>query len=104
MSLHEIVERRSKPRIQAYIPATLRGSDKSGKPFEIEAYLDNLSTTGLHVCLGFELEPGASLSASVMLAGMAIEANGLVKRVELQPDGWFGFGVAFDSYRVGSAQ
>ena len=103
MSPHEIVERRSKPRLQAFIPAKVRGSDKNGKQFDADAYLDNLSVTGLHVCLEFELQPGACLSASIQVAGMAIEATGFVKRVELEPDGWFGFGVAFDSYRIGSS-
>jgi hypothetical protein len=71
-----------------------------GEPFEIETVLDNLSVGGLHIRLEKKLDAAASLFATIRFAGMEIEADGVVKRVEPHPDGSFGFGVAFESYRI----
>ncbi len=97
---YEIVQRRRKPRIDLPIPATLRGSDTSGKPFDIEAALDNLSVGGFHVRLERRLELATSLFALIRIAGMEIEATGVVRWVKSKPDGSFGHGVAFEGYRI----
>ena len=104
MFREETVERRSKPRIQGPIPAMVRGSDTNGESFEIETALDNLSVGGLYVCLQRRLDVAAPLFALIRFAGMEIEATGVVKRVESQPNGSFGFGVALEDYNITSIQ
>jgi len=100
----ETVERRSKPRIYGPIPAMLHCRDTSGESFEIETELDNLSAGGLYVRMERRLDVAASLFALIRFAGMEIEATGVVKRVDSQPKGSFGFGVAFENYRILSSQ
>jgi hypothetical protein len=100
MSPDEAVEQRAKPRIDGPFPVMVRCTDVNGESFETETTLDNLSVGGFHMRLERRLEVAASLFSRIMFAGMRIEANGVVKRVEPQRDGSFGFGVAFDSYRI----
>ncbi len=96
----EIVERRSKPRIEGRFPAMVRGTTAHGEPFEVQTLLDNLSVSGLHVRLGHQVAVASPLFASIRLPGIEVKAKGVVKRIELEQDGSFGLGVAFDSYRV----
>ncbi len=96
----EIVQRRLKPRIDLPIPATLRGNDASGNPFDLEVAIDNLSVGGFHVRLERRLEVATSLLALIRIAGMEVEATGAVRWVDSKPDGSFGHGVAFQNYRV----
>jgi len=95
-----ILERRCKPRIDGPIPARVQCMDSNGTAYETETVLDNLSVSGLHVRLECRPELSASVSALMRFAGMTIEATGVVKRVETQPDGTCGLGVAFNSYRI----
>ena len=67
---------------------------------EIKTVLDDLSVGGLHLCIDQRIEAEASLFTAIRFAGMEIEADGVVKRVEPQPDGLFGLAVAFKSYRI----
>lgn len=103
MASNEMVERRFKPRIEGPIPAQVRSTDAGGAPFEIQTMLDNLSVGGFHMRLTRQLEAAVSVSALICFTGMNIEAEGVVKRIEPQPDGSFGFGVEFKSYQILSA-
>jgi len=96
----EIVERRSQLRIEGSIPATVSGMDTSGEPFEIGTALGNLSLSGLYVCLERPIAVDSPLSAIIRFEGLEVKTTGVVKRVEPQPDGSFGLGVAFDSYNI----
>jgi hypothetical protein len=99
-----IKERRSKPRIEGSFPATLRGTTISGESFQIDARLDNLSVSGLHVCLECSVAVASPLYAVIRLPGIEVRAQGVVKRVETRRDGLFGLGVALENYRVFSAE
>ncbi len=85
------------------VPATVQGNDVSGEPFEIGTSLDNLSVSGLYVRLAREMAVAAPLFAIIRFSGLEIKAKGVVKRVVPVPDGLFGLGVAFESYRAVSA-
>ena len=100
MSPDEIAERRLKPRISGPIAAVLIGTDRRGESFKIETALDNLSVGGLHAQIERQVEVKSLLFALIRFAGMEVEASGVVCRVESQPDGMFGLGVAFESYQV----
>ncbi len=100
----EIVERRAQPRIEGSFPATVSGMDISGQPFEIGTALDNLSLSGMHLFLEQPVSVNTALATTIRFAGIEVKATGVVKRVELQDDGSFGLGVAFDTYQVISLQ
>ncbi len=99
----EIGERRSKPRVAMIVAATVRGSDSGGEPFEISTSIDNLSVSGLYVRLAREVAVASPLFTLIRFSGLEIKAKGVVKRVVPLPDGLFGLGVAFESYRAVSA-
>ncbi len=103
MYTDDIGERRSKPRVAMTVPATVRGSDVSGQPFESGTTIDNLSVAGLYVRLAHQMDVASPLFAIIRFSGLEIKAKGLVKRVVPLPDGLFGLGVAFESYRAVSA-
>ncbi len=94
------MERRVKPRIEGAFPATVCATDARGESFEIEAVLDNLSVSGLHVTLRRQVEVAAALFAIIRFAGMEVEAWGVVRRVEAQPEVAYGLGVEFTRYRL----
>jgi hypothetical protein len=93
-------ERRLKPRIEAYVPARIRGLDANGKAFELEARLGNLSAGGLYVCLNRPVHANAALFAVFSLATLKVAARCVVCRTERLPDGFFGLGVRFKRYRL----
>ena len=57
-------ERRRSPRICVPFPATVRGVDKDGHPFEVRTVLDSISHTGLYLRLMPCVEEGSSLSVT----------------------------------------
>jgi hypothetical protein len=100
----EIVERRSKPRVQGAFPATIHGTTAIGEPFVVQTRLDNLSVGGLHLRLKLPVAVASPLFANIRLPGIEVRAKGIVNRIERESDdGSFGLGVAFKSYRVYSA-
>jgi len=44
-------ERRSKPRIRIRFPTRAWGVDADGKDFDLDCTLENISSTGLYLCL-----------------------------------------------------
>ncbi len=99
------IERRIKPRVNGPIPVKVCCTPTSGESFEIiGTVLDNLSTSGLHVCVEHPVAVASPLVAFISFAGTEIMASGIVRRVEMQHDGSFGLGVAFESYRLVSDQ
>ncbi len=94
-------ERRLKPRINGPIRAKVYCTALSGESIEImDAALNNLSTSGLHVCLEHPVAEASSLQAIISIGGVEVMANGIVRRVETRPDGSFGLGVEFENYSV----
>jgi hypothetical protein len=54
-------ERRIKPRIFEHFRATVHGVNASGESFTVETVLENISATGLYLCLSQTVEVGAEL-------------------------------------------
>ena len=107
LTIHEGIERRSKPRIYELFPVTVHGVDANGEVFEIDGALDNLSTGGLYMQLGQGVEPGATLSIIARFSRLPSDGElaqcvvlyGVVLRAELKPDGACGVAVKFTHYR-----
>jgi hypothetical protein len=57
----QVIERRSKPRIDCSYPAIVQGWDAGGRKFRTNAILTNLSATGLCLVLKSEVQPGKDL-------------------------------------------
>ena len=93
-------ERRHKPRVKGPIPAKVYAKAMSGESFEFRTLFDNLSVSGLHVRFAHPVAVASPLTVIIRVAGIKVNANGVVQRIQLEPDGSFGVGVAFDGYRV----
>jgi hypothetical protein len=101
MSSPHRLDRRRKPRIDGPISATARGIDSSGREFELETILDNLSAGGLHLRLSRRVEKASELSlvfrlppgACVDDPELRLTASGIVRRVEPRSDRTCGVGV-----------
>jgi len=97
------IERRSVPRIATPFPTTVRGVDQSGDRFTIDTVLDNFSAAGLYVRLVRPIAPGARLFVVVRFAvtpasrlpAPGVAAQGVVVRVDLQPNGARGIAIMF---------
>jgi hypothetical protein len=101
------LERRRVIRVDVPFPATVRGVDRMGERFTLDAALDNLSACGLYVRLARSVEPGTTLFVVVRLSTAPADAasapyvafRGLVRRVEPQSDGRYGLAVEFTRHR-----
>jgi hypothetical protein len=88
-------------------PACVRRVDASGQACASAIVRDNFSAGGLYVRLRERREPGAKrfavirLSTSPLAGAPAprVAVQGVVLRVEPQPDGGYGVGVACTHYR-----
>jgi hypothetical protein len=106
-AVHEVIERRSKPRICELFPVTVHGVDGNGEAFETTSVLDNLSTDGLYVRIGQGIQPGATLSIIIELAPASNNGDptarvvmyGMVLRSELTPSGACGVAIKFSRYQ-----
>jgi hypothetical protein len=100
-------ERRVKPRIHEPLPVSVSGIDESGRAFETETQVDNISANGLYMRLAEQVESGAKLALVVQFSMKGIEegpsarvaAQGLVLRSEPQQDGSCGLAVEFTRHR-----
>jgi hypothetical protein len=97
---HRIYEKRLKPRIEAYIPARIRGLDADGKAFDLKTKLGNLSAGGMYLRIDRPVQTDAALFAVFALAELKVAARCIVCRTERLPDGFFGLGVRFKRYRL----
>ncbi len=57
----QILERRSKPRIDCSYPAIVQGQDANGRKFRENTTLSNFSAIGLCFLLKTEVQPGKDL-------------------------------------------
>src|SRR5262245_53848444 len=100
-------ERRRYARLSEPFPVRVRGVDACGEAFVVETVLDNLSGGGLYVRLTQRVEVGAKLFAVVRVStdprlwtpAARVAMRGVVQRVEPQPNGTYGMGVAFTHHR-----
>ena len=61
-------ERRRHLRLYEPFPATVRGVDASGEPFEVSTVLDNISASGLYMQLGRCVKRGTKLFILVRMS------------------------------------
>ncbi len=100
-------ERRSKPRISRRFPAVVKGINTRGYEFESDTVLDNLSADGLYFRLAQQVAAGAEVWVTFKLAvgptaGLKVRSvavRGVVRRVELQPDGKAGLAVSITDHK-----
>jgi hypothetical protein len=107
LSAYGGAERRGKPRIYAPFSARVRGVDDTGKTFETDTYLDNLSACGVYFRMAQQVLEGARLLIVTRLstdadkekpaARLAIRVS--VVRVEPQPDGMLAVATKILQYR-----
>ena len=97
------MERRKKRRFAGPFPATVWGSDATGKEFSENTDLSNLSSSGLYTQLRANVVRGERLSAEIRLsedlAAACIRCRGQVVRVEESGDGLHGVAIKFTSKR-----
>ncbi len=99
---------RTKPRINASFTAKVRGVDATGKAFEVDVVVENLSASGLYVRLPHQLRVDDEVFAFICLscgrdpnappAGVAV--RGVVVRSEPQLDGSCRVAISFKRYRL----
>jgi PilZ domain len=100
-------ERRFKPRIQEAFPASIRGVDREGQPFETKTVLDNLSASGVYLRTPNPVENGSHVSLTIMFANIPgnkktltrMAADAVVLRSEPDEEGIYGLGMVITGYR-----
>ena len=97
------MERRAKPRISEPFPTTVSGIDNSGKPFEINCVLENMSSTGLYLRIPLRLEQGSEVKVVVKLSsapsiGAGAAIRGVALRSDARADDSWGLAVAISEY------
>jgi hypothetical protein len=98
------VERRREKRVQVRLPVEIRGTDRSGKPFDERTTSENLCRGGVAFTLSRELDLGANLEINIPLPrpGHQDETDfatrGQVRHMYVTENGRI-FGVAFTGPR-----
>jgi PilZ domain len=107
MSYPNGMQRRTKTRIQEPFRVTASGVDRKGQEFLTDGVLDNLSASGLYLCISHDVEEGGKLLVVIQLssgdtgqgAAPRVAAHGKVLRSELKPDGRYGLAVEIKHHR-----
>jgi hypothetical protein len=60
-------ERRTRPRLNKTLPATVWGVDAMGDPFRLECYVQNISGSGLLITVPRRIKQGSRLNLVVRL-------------------------------------
>jgi hypothetical protein len=97
-------ERRKKARISEPFPARIWGVDSDDLPFNVDAMVDNISSTGLYLKTPRAVGTGCEVKLIVHMlsgpaSGVTASVQGLVLRSELQPDGKHGLAIAINKHR-----
>ena len=100
-------ERRSKPRIDISLPATVRAYSAAGKRFKTGALLANMSANGMFLHIDRNIRVGERIFVFVRLSPdietddlrPQIAASGTTVRTEVLPDGSFGIGIKLHNHR-----
>jgi hypothetical protein len=93
-------DRRIKPRISNPFAVVVRGVDVSGRAFQSETVLDNLSAGGLYVRLEREVSISSRLFIVIRFtARLRVALSGVVLRKEPLGDGRSGVAVRIGRYR-----
>ena len=91
-------ERRAKPRSKDTLPARVWGVDIDDQPFSFDCLLDNISASGLYLCLPRRMQFSAAINLVVRLPngsmdGRVAAISGIVIRDQTEHDGNTGVGV-----------
>lgn len=97
-------ERRQKARIKEPFPARIWGVDSGDLPFNADAVVDNISSTGLYLKTPIAVGAGREVKLIVHLlsgpaSGVTASLQGQVLRSELQADGQCGLAITINKHR-----
>lgn len=100
-------ERRSKPRVDISLPATIRAYPAEGKRYKTGALLANMSANGMFLHIDRNIRVGERIFIFVYLSpelennnlSPQIAASGTAVRTEVLPDGSFGIAVKLHNHR-----
>ena len=97
-------ERRQKARIMEPFPARIWGVDSGDLPFNADAVVDNMSSTGLYVKTPITVGAGKEVKLIVHLlngpvSGVTASVQGQVLRSERQADGKYGLAITISKHR-----
>ena len=97
-------ERRQKARIRETFPARIWGVDSGNLPFNADAVVDNISSTGLYVQTSIAVGAGREVKLIVHLlsgpaSGVTASLQGRVLRSEVQADGKCGLAITISKHR-----
>jgi hypothetical protein len=96
-------ERRIKPRLSQPFPTRAWGTDATGKAFEIDCLLDNISSKGLYLRVSEQMKVDAELNLVINFSngherGATAVMRGHILRDEPQDDGRHGIAVAIKDH------
>jgi hypothetical protein len=106
VQMYTTTDRRVKPRIDCDYPAEVQGINGSGKKFQDQAKLVNLSASGLFLLVAREITNGSKVTVTIHLSDSTVNpetpklaTNGIVVRNEPQSTGMCGVAIKFQNYR-----
>jgi hypothetical protein len=85
----------------------VRGIEANDQPFEEHTVLDNLSSCGLYLRFGRQVQQGVGLVVHIRFSSSSdtnapiawIDVQGMVLRIEPHPDGVYGIAIELTRYR-----
>ena len=97
-------ERRQKARIREPFPARIWGVDSGDLPFNADAVVDNISSTGLYLKTPIAVSAGREVKLIVHLlngpaSGVTASVQGRVLRNEVHADGSSGLAITITKHR-----
>ena len=97
-------ERRQKARIKEPFPARIWGVDSGDLPFNADAVVDNISSSGLYLKTPISVSAGREVKLIVHLlngpaSGVTASVQGRVLRNDLQADGTSGLAITITKHR-----
>ena len=97
-------ERRQKARIREPFPARIWGVDSGELPFNVDAVVDNISSSGVYLKAPRAVDIGSEVKLIVHFlsgptSGVTASLQGLILRSELQNDGKHGLAIAVSKHR-----
>jgi len=97
-------ERRQKARIREPFPARIWGVDSGDLPFNADAVVDNISSTGLYLKTPIAVSAGREVKLIVHLlngpaSGVTASVQGRVLRNEVRADGSSGLAITITKHR-----
>ena len=97
-------ERRQKARIREPFPARIWGVDSGDLPFNADAVVDNISSTGLYLKTPIAVSAGREVKLIVHFisgpaSGVTASLQGQVLRSEVQADGQRGLAITISKHR-----